>query len=356
MSSWADWKKCPACNVSYKDVKQPFTTPLCTLPFVARLRSSILSGRYLHNGGALNYSIGGNCNGKDWQTDAELQTFAVYAKQAGYHTSFAGKYLNEYGGPITDCRDKMSKAMCPRVPPGWEQWLGLVGNSRYYNYSLVQSLDGGQTTEVIHHGNDYATDYLPDVLANFTLATMKIFLQHDNDTPILMVLSWPTAHAPFTPAPWAVHAFDGRQAPRTTNWNASHASLQSKHWMMRWLAPIDADLECRIDQIYENRLESLLSVDRHIRQLVKLLEEFHQWKNTWVLYTSDNGFQLGQHRLGSDKRQLYEHDIRVPFIVTGPGVPSNTHDCDHIVMNIDIAPTIYHLVTGTSSPLPANMD
>jgi N-acetylglucosamine-6-sulfatase len=75
------------------------------------------------------------------------------------------------------------------------------------------------------------------------------------------------------------------------------------------------------------------------------------------MYTSDNGFQLGQHRLGSDKRQLYAHDIRVPFIVTGPGVPSNTHDYNnHIVMNIDIAPTIYHLVTGTSSPLPANMD
>jgi N-acetylglucosamine-6-sulfatase len=101
----------------------------------------------------------------------------------------------------------------------------------------------------------------------------------------------------------------------------------------------------------------LLSVHHHIRQLVELLEAHHQWKNTWVMYTSDNGFQLGQHRLGSDKRQLYEHDIRVPFIVTGTGVPSNTHNYDHIVMNIDIAPTIYHLVTGTSlPPLPTNMD
>lgn len=109
-----------------------------------------------------------------------------------------------------------------------------------------------------------------------------------------------------------------------------------------------------MDSTYRKRLDSLLSVDAHIGQIVELLEEKGELDNTYIIYTSDNGFQYGQHRLPADKRNLYENDIRVPFIITGPGIPRNI-TTDRPVMNIDIAPSIYQLVTGDED-LPSNMD
>lgn len=79
-------------------------------------RSSILSGRYLHNIGVLNNSLEGNCDGPSWQSKVESHTLAIYAKQAGYRTGYAGKYLNTYGHDGTN-----------RVPAGWDKWLAIVG-------------------------------------------------------------------------------------------------------------------------------------------------------------------------------------------------------------------------------------
>lgn len=317
-------------------------TPIC-----CPSRSSILSGRYLHNGGALNNTISGNCNGPNWKKDAELRTFAVHAQKNGYLTSYAGKYLNQYG-----------RGDAMHVPPGWDKWFGLVGNSIYYNYTIVQS-DDGIHTETQTHGDSYQDDYLPDLLANRTLAILEEFLSNSNsDKPFLMVNAWPSCHAPFTPAPWANGTFSHHQAPRTPNWNASEESVAQKHWLVRQMGEIDTVGEERLDGIYRHRLETLLSVDEHIAQFVKALDKKGVLENTIIIFTSDNGFQLGQHRIEADKRQLYEHDIRVPFVVRAPSrfVDDKNVTSERIVMNIDIAPTIHHVVTGGSQPPPDDMD
>jgi N-acetylglucosamine-6-sulfatase len=113
---------------------------------------------------------------------------------------------------------------------------------------------------------------------------------------------------------------------------------------------IDNATENRIDNNYQRRLETLLSVDEHIHLIVDFLESTGTLENTVIIYTSDNGFQLGQHRVASDKRQLYEHDIRVPFIVRGPMFESNVTS-EQIVLNIDIAPTIVEFATGEQKDL-----
>lgn len=329
-----------------------FTNAYVHTPICCPSRSSILSGRYLHNGVTKNNSVSGNCNGRLWQEDAERKTFAIYAKKAGYSTSYAGKYLNTYG-----CQDE-DDPECTRVPPGWDKWFGLVGNSRYYNATIVNSDDGGRTARLVKHGNDYARDYLPDVLCNRTLDMIREFATKEpkKKKPFLIVNSWPTPHGPFTPAPWAEHAFDGAKAPRTANWNASSQSIQQKHWLIRQLLPIDDDTEKFIDTTYQNRLEALLSVDDHIGQIVRLLGELGKLDNTIIMYTSDHGFQLGQHRLSVDKRHLYEHDIKVPFIAySGRSLSAGSGVSSEIVLNIDIAPTIYELTTG-SRDIPESMD
>ena len=334
-------------------------TPIC-----CPSRSTMLSGRYLHNGAARNNSISGNCDGNDWKKNVEPLTYAVHAQQAGYTTAYAGKYLNQYGILSSNKRDPN-----PRVPLGFDHWFGLVGNSRYYNYSIVESSDSGATVQIRRYGDSYQNDYLPDVLKNYTLNLITKLPE-----PWLMVVAWPTPHAPFTPAPWALDRYSNVVAPLTNNFNASSRYMQQKHWLMRQLPPITDNLKTeQIDTVYHQRLEALLSVDDHVGQLRKVLLQNQQpgddsrnadgsgkpssslgsqlpsstsslWDRTVAIYTSDNGFQFGQHRLAIDKRHLYEFDIRVPLVIRGLGLFARNYTSKRLAVNIDLAPTIWDLV------------
>ena len=261
-----------------------------------------------------------------------------------------GKYLNQYGTLSSPGCKTGKEDACRRVPPGWDRWLGLVGNSVYYNYWTVTSDNDGKASNIQKHGKVYNQDYLPDVVANRTLDMIHAFSTCNK--PFLITAAWPTPHAPFTPAPRDKGTFAGAKAHRTPNWNTTAAQNAQKHWIMRRLAPIDTETEQWIDDTYQARSEALLTIDRHIEQFVNALKETDQLDNTIIIYTSDNGWQLGQHRVKGDKRLLYEHDIRVPMIIRGPGVPVGV-TVDSTVLNIDIAPTICDIVT---SKIPATMD
>jgi len=158
-----------------------FSNSFVHTPICCPSRSSILSGRYLHNGVALNNSVTGNCNGELWQEGAEKETYAVHAQTAGYQTAYAGKYLNQYGTRTSPGCPTGKEAGCKRVPPGWDRWMGLVGNSRYYGYNTVKSEDGGQTAFVQQHGTDFDQDYLPNLVANRTLELIREFSAIDDD-------------------------------------------------------------------------------------------------------------------------------------------------------------------------------
>lgn len=94
-----------------------------------------------------------------------------------------------------------------------------------------------------------------------------------------------------------------------------------------------------------------------VRDIVTLLTELNIIDNTFILYTSDNGFHIGQHRLPAGKRCPYEEDINVPMIIRGPGVPKN-HVSDSVTAHIDITPSIVHWAGAKSdidfdgSPMP----
>jgi N-acetylglucosamine-6-sulfatase len=306
-------------------------------PFCCPSRTSILTGRYIHNGGATNNSFSGNCGGTEWKEKTEKEhSFAVHLSNAGYKTAYLGKYLNTYGLGTNNAY----------VPAGWDHWMANKGNSVYYNYDLVQSEDGGKTISVVNFGNDYATDYLPDVIANKTVELIETFSSADD--PFLIVLGYPTPHAPRIPAPKYKDTFQDYRAYRTPNWNSSYNF--NKHWLMRRLGVIDAGTEQEIDQFFRARMEMLQTVDDHITQYIDSLKNNGQLQNTYIIFTSDNGFQLGQHRLKGDKRQLYEHNIRVPFVVRGPNVPPNVTN-EHLVLNIDIAPTLVSIATNSTKPV-----
>ncbi|XP_078680909.1 N-acetylglucosamine-6-sulfatase-like [Branchiostoma floridae x Branchiostoma belcheri] len=309
------------------DVGATFPNMFVSSPLCCPSRSSILTGKYVHNHGAVNNSVDGDCASKAWQDGPEKSTFATQVKTAGYRTFFAGKYLNQYGFPSTGGPG--------HIPPGWDWWIGLIGNSRYYDYSL--SVNGTKQK----HGTQYSRDYLTDVIKNQSLH----FLDTVGATadPFFMMLSTPAAHSPFDSAPQYEQDFVDWKAPRGGSYNV-HG--KDKHWLLRFApSPMKETSVQWADNIFRKRMRTLLSVEDLVQAVMSKLEDKGLLSNTYVIFSSDNGYHYGQFSLPEDKRQLYEFDIRVPLMIRGPGIKSG-QTITAPVMNIDLMPTIIEMAGG----------
>lgn len=290
-------------------------TPLC-----CPSRSSVLTGQYPHNHEVRNNSLSGNCSSELWQKGPESVTFPVYLNKQKYQTFFAGKYLNQYG-------EKEAGGVA-HIPPGWDQWHALVGNSQYYNYTL--SVNGKEEV----HGDGYEKDYLTDLIKNRSLNFLD---NRSPQHPFFLMLSPPAPHSPWTAAPQHQNKFVDVKAPRDGSFDKPG---KDKHWLLRQASnPMSNSSVNFLDNAYRKRWQTLLSVDDMVTALIKKLEDIQELNNTYIFYTSDNGYHTGQFSLPIDKRQLYEFDIRTPLLVRGPGIKPNI-TVKAPVLNIDLAPTI----------------
>jgi len=303
-----------------------FTNAFTTTPICCPSRASILTGRYLHNTGVKNNTVSGGCNGDKWRDELELKTFATRLKEVGYKTMYAGKYLNQYGN---------SKAGgVAHVPPGWDWWVGLAGNSRYYNYTL--SVNG----KAKHHGDDYAKDYLTDVIRRYSIKFLNTMSQSKDDSPFLMMLAPPACHSPFTPAPQHQKKFSNTTAPRTDVFNRDTSQDPEKHWlMMSKPKKMSEETIKKVDEMFRDRWRTLLSVDVMVDKVVAALKHYNMLDDTYIILTSDNGFHMGQFALPLDKRLPYEFDIRIPMWMSGPNITKND-SVSTPVLTIDLAPTL----------------
>jgi len=158
------------------------------------------------------------------------------------------------------------------------------------------------------------------------------------------MISTPACHEPDTPAPQYTNNFNTSKAPRTKNFGV--AGGETKHWLIRKAKhPMSSTSVEFLDELFRNRWRTLLSVDDLVNQVVSALDKRKVLDNTYIIFTSDNGYHLGQFSLPIDKRQLYEFDIRVPFFIRGPGLKPNVVITSPI-LSIDIAPTIIELAGG----------
>src|SRR5258708_7022882 len=117
------------------------------------------------------------------------------------------------------------------------------------------------------------------------------------------------------------------------------ADVAAKPAGIRARPPLDAAKGASLTATYRHRLQSLLAVDEGVAKVVAALKRSGRLDDTLILFTSDNGFLQGEHRVQNAKELPYEPSIRVPLVVRGPGVPANAH-LGQLVMNVDLAPTI----------------
>jgi N-acetylglucosamine-6-sulfatase len=289
-------------------------------------RTSIFTGRYPHDTGV--FTNVGNDGGYLQFRNRGLarETFATALAAAGYRTAMLGKYLNGYR---------------PQYPPepGWSSWAVAGNGYKEFNYNLNQ--DG----QVVRHGDD-PTDYLTDVVSGIA----SRFIRQSANTPFLIEIATFAPHRPFVPAPRDAAAFPGLSVPRTPAYNAA-PDANAPAWL-KVLSPLSSSDMTYLDLVFRMRAQSVLAVDAMIGELQAAVAAIGQQNNTYFVFSSDNGFHLGDHRMTTGKMTAFDHDIQVPLIVTGPGVPAG-RTVEEITENIDLCPTFEELA-GT--PLSVNID
>lgn len=308
-----------------------FSNALVSLPQCCPSRATALSGQYAHNHGVLDNSAprGG------FSAFDGANALPVWLQSAGYRTGWVGKYLNGYGNP--------ARGADPReVPPGWDRWTAPVNHTEYrlYNYTLNRD---GSLRDYGSRSRDYQTDVFARRAAGFI---------RDNaggGKPFFLAVSPLAPHqeggkiddrpdAPRNPRPAPRHRgrFGSLQLPSPPSFDEPDVSDKAGPVASR--SRLDQDDLDRLTTIYRSQRESLLAVDDLIERLVATLRRTGALENTLFIYTSDQGFLHGEHRL-IGKNRLYEEALRVPLVIRGPGVePAGRRD--DLVSNIDLAPTI----------------
>ena len=293
-------------------------------------RVTMLTGQYAHNTGV--YSNGGANGGFETahQLGLEDDTIATRLQRAGYRTGLFGKYLNGYPNGVEP----------EWVPPGWTRWVSPVSGDPYSQYGYELNVDG----DLVQHA-DAPDDYGTTVFARAARTFVRTSAQRGE--PFFAALTVYAPHLPAVAAPGDVDRFPDARAPRTPNFNQRDVSASPT--FVRDLPRFGPRTIVAIDELYRERIRSLQAVDREVGRLVRAARDAGVLDNTYFVFTSDNGFHLGQHRLPAGKYSAYEHDIRVPLIVRGPGVAADARVDDAITGNVDLAPT-FEAMAGVRRP------
>ncbi|MEK6328219.1 MAG: sulfatase [Actinomycetota bacterium] len=296
-------------------------------------RATFLTGQYMHNHGVLGNKAPNGGFGR-FQAEHGENNLAVWLRHAGYYTGMIGRYLNGY-------------VFSPPVPPGWSEWRSGA-NQKVYGYTLDEN------GTLVRYGQD-PVDFKQDVLTS--KAVNLVDRRAPKAQPFFLWLTYTAPHGgeppnpnpPFDcgaaaqPAPRHAHAFDSEPLPRPPNFD--EADVSDKPAKIRNLPRLNADQIADIQRKYRCELESLLSVDEGVKKIVDALRAKGELWNTVLIYTSDNGYFHGEHRIPKDKQHIYEESIRVPLQMRGPGIPNGVNVSD-LSINADLAPTIVDLANA----------
>lgn len=315
-----------------------------TYPICCPSRTSLLTGRYVHNHGVLiNAAPYGYTAFKD--SPAFNYNLATWLQGAGYRTIHVGKFLNFYGD-----------ADPTEIPPGWSDWETIVsdeGARRYYGYTLningsllgpvgdweANTVDPLSCTISVP-GTAGACNYSTDV--DTALAVNAIQRAAPNPEPFYLQVDYTAPHVDLIGAdgPEVATRDTGtaagvRYRPRSFDEHDISDKPRFIHLFHRLSPARQRDIDGR----YQLELESLRDVDRGVGMILDELAATGRLDNTYVFFVSDNGQFHGEHRIAQGKYLPYEPAAHMPLLMRGPGLLPGSHS-PALVANIDIAPTI----------------
>jgi arylsulfatase A-like enzyme len=300
-----------------------FTNAHVTTSMCGPSRASILTGQYAHHTGVVD-NFGAHAYPAFKDESADLP---VWMHRAGYQTALVGKYINGYTGV----------AGHHKIPAGWDDWQAMdsIPMEAYYNYSIN---DNGH----LEHYGSKPSDYSTSVLAHKAVQ----FIQGARH-PFFLYFAPVAPHLPAIP--------DKRDQGKLENIAPIHSpafnqrNIGKEPWRFWHKDMLSAAAQLYINHVRQRQEESLLALDRSVKSVVQALKARHELNRTVIVYTSDNGFLWGEHRLGG-KVWPYQESTHVPMIVRTPWTTTAARN-NQPVLNIDIAPTVSALA-GIKPGLP----
>lgn len=312
--SYADMEHMPKTRALFsREGSVEFSRAYVSTPMCCPSRATLLTGQYVHNhlclgniqpfGGVAEFRKQGN----------ESSTVGTWLQDGGYRTALVGKYLNGY-------------RLGDSTPPGWDYWRAT----------------GFEEEEVMPPEEEQTPALARDAAAFISQASEA--------SPFFLWFSPPPPHTGSVPS--ATHAgdFEGARAPRGGSFD--EVDVSDKPRFVSSKPRLTASQKAEIDEIYLMRIRTLQDLDDAVLRIFETLEERGILDETCVIFTSDNGYHLGDHRLEWGKSTAYETDIHVPLLIRGPGIEAHPRVEDRLVLSTDIAPTIA-AVAGAQVPSSA---
>ncbi|KAI1339645.1 arylsulfatase precursor [Xylariaceae sp. FL0016] len=330
----------PAVKKHFAEQGTFFSKHFCTIAICCPSRVSLLTGRAAHNTNVTDVSAPYGGYTKFISEGWNERYLPVWLAESGFNSYYTGKLMN--GHSTSTYNDPFAK--------GWtgSDFFLDPNTYMYYNVTMQRNQDDPRTLT----GN-YSTDLAAKAAVGFlddaVSAGEPFFL---GVAPIGPHAEVGSDHAFTEPQPAERHKdlFPGIKVPRTDNFNPDVASGSS--WIKQ-LAQQNQSVVDYNDEWYRQRILSLQAVDDLVDTIMSRLENTPEvLANTYVIYTSDNGFHIGQHRLGPGKTCPIEEDYNVPFFIRGPGVAKNK-TISLPTSHTDIVPTIFQLA---GIPLQADFD
>lgn len=278
-----------------------FRNAFVTLPLCAPSRAVFLTGRYNHLNGIANNRT---------PFPADSVTHSTLLRAAGYTTGYIGKWhMGNQGGKR----------------PGFDYSASFLGQGRYFDCAI--EVNGVPTP---------SQGWVDDVTTDYAIR----FLREHRDRPFAMMLGYKATHGPFDPPERARDRFAGEQARPVPNL-ASRAIYRG---------PADEPATAAKGGATNlGYFRCISALDDNLGRLLGALDELGLAEDTVVVFSSDNGYYLGEHGLG-DKRSLYEESIRIPMLARYPRAFPRGRVVDEMVLNLDLAPSWLDLAGLPSNP------
>ncbi|KXJ88871.1 alkaline-phosphatase-like protein [Microdochium bolleyi] len=329
-----------------------FSKHFCTTAVCCPSRVSLWTGMLAHNTNVTDVHPPYGGYPKFVRQGLGDRYLPVWLQQSGYNTYYTGKLFNAH--TVDNYND-------PFVPG----WTGSDFLLDPYTYSYLNATYQRNRDPPVSYEGQYTIDVLAEKAYGFlddAVASDKPFFlvaapiaPHSNVDPNALVgkpdiIDIIRAFSAPIPAKRHEHLFEDAKVPRTDNFNPDEPLGAG------WIKTLPKQSQQNIDfndHFYRQRLRSLQSVDELVEGLVERLDRAGILDNTYIFYTSDNGYHIGQHRLNPGKECGFDEDINVPLIIRGPGVPRNA-STSIVTTHPDLAPTILELA-GSTRGLPPSV-